>query len=111
MNLRLAYTFSLLCLATGVVLSIAHDQWDWLARAGSLIVVAGILLTSSEILTQLRALRHHRRYGEGWAQHDWASEAGRGNHENQEQTHSHGFYLLVIGTLIWGFGDLVGLFF
>lgn len=114
MSLLQAYAFTLLSLATGIGLSISLQDWHWFSRAGSLVVVAGILLTSSEIIEHLHALKQRRRFGEGWAQHDWASEAetharARGPNEAPGQVHGHGFYLLVIGTLIWGLGDLVGL--
>ena len=114
MQLFPAYAFSLLALAGGMALSIGQQDWSWFSRAGSLVVVAGILLTSSQILDHLHALKQRRRYGEGWAQHDWANEADtharpRGNHDDPEHMHSHGFYLLVAGTLIWGLGDLIGL--
>lgn len=114
MKLLPAYTISMISLAGGIGLSLGLGDWQWFSRAGSLVVVAGLMLASAQILEQLQALRHRRHYGEGWAQHDWASEAetqsrARGNGEESGGAHAHGFYLLVIGTLVWGLGDLVGL--
>ena len=116
MRLYPAYIFSLASLLGGISLSLLYADWGWFSRAGSLVVVAGILLTSSQILEQLHAMRDRRRYGEGWSQHDWAKETDtqsrmRNNGDDSEHAHSHGFYLLVAGTLIWGFGDLLGAFF
>lgn len=116
MNLRQAYGFSLICLLLGLLLSLTFNDWHWFGRSGSLVVVAGILLTSTEIVAHLHNLRLRKRFGDGWSQHDWAPEAEthsrlRGNHEDSGQLNSHGFYLLIAGTLIWGYGDLLGLLF
>ena len=116
MSLSQAYIFSCLSLLAGLALSFLHNDWNWFSRTGSLVVIAGILLTSTEILAHLQVLRQRRQYGEGWSQHDWAQETDHqsrqsSNGDSPEHRHNHGFYLLIVGTLIWGFGDLLGIFF
>lgn len=116
MRLYPAYAFSIISLLAGAGLSGLYADWNWFSRSGALIVVAGILLTSSQVIEQLQVMRERRRYGEGWSQHDWAKETDahsptRHTGEDTRHTHRHGLYLLVSGTLIWGFGDLLGLFF
>jgi hypothetical protein len=47
--------------------------------------------------------------------HDWAGDDGmkslarsRSLEEDTWDIEAHGLYLLIAGTLIWGFGDLLG---
>ncbi len=117
MTLGRAYLWTSASLAGGVALSIYEQDWAWFARSGSLIVIIGILLTSALIIEELQHMRHRRTRGdqESWSSHDWADEAE--NHkklragEEEFSGRSHGLYLLVLGTLVWGFGDVLGRFF
>ena len=114
MRLLPAYAISAASIAAGIGLSLTLQDWQWFSRSGALVVVAGLMLTSSQILEELHGLRQRKRYGEGWAQHDWAKEAetqakSRAHSDEAGELHGHGFYLLVLGTLVWGLGDLIGL--
>lgn len=100
--------FSSLALCLGVILSIMSGDWLWLSRFGSLIAVAGLLLTMSPIFERgiyvshsnagkLVAIDEHRRP-------ILTSEEDRALGRKVLA----GIFVSIIGTVIWGFGDLVG---
>lgn len=112
---RWSYLLVLLLLSGGVVLSLATDDWEWLARAGCAVVVVGVLLTSSQIREHSRRLRRLRGQLTGQSQRDWAGEERSrtlvravGEQEMAWEIEGHGLYILIVGTLVWGFGDLLG---
>ncbi len=119
MRLSYAYLLTAASLLAGIGLSCLEGNWQWLSRSGSLIVVIGILLTSTQIVDELYLMRQRRLRSEhnqdSWSSHDWATEAEshkKLRHGEEEFTgRGQGLYLLVAGTLLWGFGDLVGRFF
>jgi hypothetical protein len=126
----LIYAITLLALVGGVVISLKTGDWTWLSRSGSAMVALGIILTSREILDHSRRLKENRVNWEArihhnlkkeraghHTDHDWATEnsikkliRSRSREEDIWEIEFRGFYLLVAGTLIWGFGDLVGNF-
>jgi len=115
---RLAYVAVLLLLAAGLLLSLQSGDWAWFARAGSAIVVIGILLTSSQIRDHSLRLRRFRSQLAAQSQRDWAVDDAKramvraaNEQESIWEIEGHGLYLLIAGTLIWGFGDLAGALF
>lgn len=114
-RIGIAYLTALLTLAGGGLLSLGVDDWYWLARAGSAVVVIGIVLTSRQIMDQLRRLRARRSHYEGDSRHDWAEDTvrftiGRRRIDQYRwRDEGSGILLLILGTVVWGFGDLVGL--
>ena len=126
---RLSYYVALLALAAGVLAGGATGDWSWFSRSGSFVVVIGILLTSTQIIEHDRRLRQRRLKWEAQirrdvrvhtvelnpSRRDWAHETqsesmtrSRMLTEDAWKREHDGLYLLVFGTLIWGFGDLVG---
>ena len=132
MSLRASKTYllTLVVFFTGTLISLKTGDWSWFSRSGSAVVVIGLLLTSHEIFERNRRLREHRRNREERlssngeqeasyrANRDWADAnsfhrliRSRSREEAIWEIEMHGFYLLVAGTLVWGFGDLLGLVF
>lgn len=112
---RLAYAIVALLLAGGVLLSLRGGDWNWFSRAGSAVVAIGILLTSSQIREHSQRLRRLRSQLAAQSQRDWAADDAKralvraaGQQETLWEIEGHGLYMLIAGTLIWGFGDLVG---
>lgn len=106
------YLISVITLLTSLIYAVMSHRWDLFARSGSLVVVFGLLLTSRQVISNANTLDRYRG-----AQHDWAGEAearSRVRHHKTDdedwQYERSGFYLIVIGTLVWGFGDLPGLY-
>lgn len=103
-------------LLVGTALSVLTGDWEWFARSGSTVVVIGILLTSSQIRQHMRRLRALRGQLMAQSQRDWASDEDKrallraaSVQESIWEGEGHGLYMLIAGTLVWGFGDLVGL--
>jgi len=111
------YFLSALILLVSLYLSYTNHDWQWFSRSGSLIVILGIYLTSSQIIENSHRLDQRRStYNDGNFQRDWASDKHEKilhhQRDHEEETWvmgKCGFNLLITGTLIWGFGDLVSL--
>jgi len=106
-----SYSIAGLTLAAGVVFSLNYGDWEWFARSGSLVVVNGIILTSRQIIEHMYTLGLWARSSVHCSR-DWAS-AERHNllqedHHNRWLSEKYGLYMLVLGTVVWGFGDLPG---
>lgn len=111
-----AYLLALAVVGAGIAASVASGTWSWFARSGAFVVVIGIVLTSSQIIEDERRLRQRRQQRDragNVANRDWASEDSRLAQSRRHDEHlfeneRSGLYMLVAGTLIWGFGDLLG---
>ncbi len=112
------YFLSALILLFSLSVSYANKDWQWFSRSGSLIVILGVYLTSSQIIENSRRLGQRRGASkDGNFHRDWASTK---QEKIVHHTRSHeeetwvmgkcGFNLLILGTLIWGFGDLLAIF-
>jgi hypothetical protein len=89
-NHSLAYIIALLIAVGGGIWSVFISDWAAFSRSGSLIVVSAILL---EYWPYIRT-----------------NDAGEMPFYHTQPTHDsirHGAILVCIGTLIWGFGDLI----
>ena len=121
-RLRLSTQSALLLSLISVILGAWHSMntqdWSWFARAGSVVVIIGVLLTSSQIIENNRRLKKRRGYTDDNFHRDFADNIKQSSLKNSSVNEEdlwisglHGLYLLVSGTLIWGFGDLLGLLF
>lgn len=131
MSLRtaLAHALTVLSFIAGIIASFRTGDWTWFSRSGAAVVAIGIVLTSRQILEhnrRLQAFRRRRTPDAGPAASrsnpaapypgDWAGEQSirelirsRSREEESWKTEFNGLYMLVVGTLVWGFGDLLGL--
>ena len=109
-----AYAIAALTLLLGLVLSVRLNSWTWLSRSGSLVVINGILLTSHQIFEHMHRLRQSQIRSQSQFNRDWAGgEKSAFVHDKKEQvwlSEKYGLYMLIFGTLIWGFGDLIDYF-
>jgi len=116
LNVGLAYIVGLMIILSGIMISMKTSDWTWFSRSGAALVIIGIIFSSSQIIENGRRLRikkHHPSHT-----HDWAPDEkmqtinmNRG-HEHDTWIHGRcGFNMLILGTSIWGFGDLIGLLF
>lgn len=102
---------SMLAGALGIIGAYQTGEWHWFARSGSAIVALGVLLTGNEFLLYDRRLQERSAArGEkpkvpedhpirGWLGYVDAFTVWMGE--------MFGFWLIFIGTIIWGFGDLI----
>ena len=77
LSTRKALLLSATVLVSGVWLSIQYDDWSWFARSGSMIVVIGIFLTSSQIIENSRRLKIRRSHHEQNFNRDYAEDIKR----------------------------------
>jgi hypothetical protein len=110
-------------LLAGAAASLKTSDWSWFSRSGAAVVALGIVLTSRQIFAHNRRLLEHQRrrqvssgsVGPGRHVRDWADEdsirqliRARSHEEENWRSEFSGFRMLVGGTLVWGFGDLIG---
>ena len=102
--------------AVSIWLSIRFQNWLWFSRSGSIIVIIGIVLTSSHIIENSGKLHARRRHHDNNFGRDFADETkqetlkySRHHDEDIWESSLRGLYLLIAGTLIWGYGDLISL--
>lgn len=114
------YLLSTVILLCSFYISYLNQDWQWFSRSGSLIVILGIYLTSSQIIENSRRLNQRYRGAQlyGNFQRDWAGDKQEKilyharNHEEETWVMGKcGFNLLILGTFTWGFGDLIALLF
>ena len=108
-----AYVIALLTLVLGIILSLKNHDWSWFSRCGSLVVINGIILTSHQIIEHMHLLKQRQMRQASQFERDWAHEDKHHfTHVGDDITwklEKYGLYMLIIGTLVWGFGDLVNL--
>lgn len=109
-----AYAIAFLLLLAGAAISLRFSDWQWFARSGSLVVLTGIILTSQQIIEHMRQLTRMQRNVDRHCNRDWARDEKHAtlydDHEARWASERCGLYLLIIGTFVWGFGDLLGKF-
>ena len=107
-----AHLIALAILTSGAALSMKLDDWSWFSRAGALLVINGIILTSRQIIDHIQRLKLHQIPPQRHSKRDWASnDKYHLIHDDEKlwQSEKHGLYMLITGTFVWGFGDLLNL--
>lgn len=95
----------------GIAASLVAGEWHWFARSGAVVVLIGVLMSARKCV----------RVGfEGLLQDPTAVDCNpslqASEHKNTEKEHNQdigaaqrGIWVAVVGTIIWGFGDLLDL--
>jgi len=107
-NRNAVIIFAVLMASIGTLLSVVSCEWLWFSRFGSLITVAGLLLTSSPTFDQ-------GIYAASSSAFSFAELDDNGKimttTKNDREIGSKIFSGIIVtigGALIWGFGDLIG---
>ncbi len=94
------YTFSFVIVYFTLLYSIHSWQFHWFARSGALMTVAGVILTGAQFIESTKRALSTSDEDEPVVKPLYKEKHSRWFGEY------YGFTLIVIGTLIWGFGDL-----
>ena len=116
------HTGFLLFIATTVglvsfIYSISSEDFSWVSRAGSIITIFGVLLTlKHHILSESRDIHSivmEKRHYAKWAPKEEDEEYQKDIESSRiiMRDEYMGVALTVFGTVIWGYGDLLGKFF
>jgi hypothetical protein len=109
---RLFMAASALVLAGFAWLSHATGDWMWFARSGAILTAFGLVLASRKVLiarADLLSLLSEMERVDGAERTTRLESFKRLQRDIDRQTFERaGFVLLVVGTLVWGFGDLIG---
>jgi hypothetical protein len=95
-------------LAAGIWLGIRTSEWLWLNRFGGIIIVSGILLTTSPLFS--RGIYISQSGAGRWAELDAEGKVASTTKEDREigRRVALGLVVTVIGTILNAFGDLIG---
>lgn len=112
---RVVWSFTLATVATmaaSIALSVWTTDWTWFARSGAIITALGLVLASRKVLiarADLLALLSDMEKVDGTERTARLASFKRLQRDLDRQImEKAGFALLILGTLVWGFGDLVG---
>ena len=93
---------SVIVLVAALITSLMSNDYTWFSRSGSLLIAAGVLLglhnIHHELEQQCREIHHDQSKGGEEDIHQLAINVGRAKHAIETA-------LILIGTLVGGFGD------
>ncbi|HZF77007.1 MAG TPA: hypothetical protein VE033_14365 [Acetobacteraceae bacterium] len=96
----------------GVWASAGTGDWTWFSRSGAVLTGLGLLLASRKVLiarADLLALLQEMEAADGAERTARLASFKRLQRDIDRQLLERvGFGLLMLGTLVWGFGDLIG---
>ena len=96
----------------GLWASAATGDWMWFARSGAVMTALGLVLASRKILiarADLVALLADMERADGAERTARLDSFKRLQRDLDRQVMEKvGFGLLIVGTIVWGFGDLLG---
>ena len=118
-----AWVIAALALAIGCYLSIMSGDWRWFSRSGALAVVAGIWLVSWDLRNEVRSenldfsepyiVKEYEKRGTKNPTRDQLDEVKELLRETmislvRPQFSRNELRIVALGTIVWGFGDLMG---
>lgn len=101
-------------LGTSIWYSIITGDFSWLSRSGSVVTVLGLLLTiKNGIFSETRDIESvvlEKNHYARWAPEDDSNEYREHVKYAKKVIREEyiGFGITVVGTVIWGYGDLIG---
>ena len=92
----------------GIAASLVAGEWHWFSRSGAIVVLIGVLMSARRcVRIGFKGLRQDE------TAIDCKPSLQAGEQKNAEKEHDQdirtaqrGIWVAVVGTLIWGFGDL-----
>jgi hypothetical protein len=101
---------SLVIVIGSFVVSVCSRQWHWFSRSGAILTVSGMILTVRPIIRLgLKGLLEEQSVINCGGVTPAPEETKAENQRKLDAKSSLvGLFLLVIGAVIWGYGDLLG---
>ena len=113
-NPHFAFSLFGLSLAAGIVMSISMNDWMWLARSGAIASMGGFFASLRSPTAGFEPGMYITRtyneaddpvYIENNVEEEWRNVK---REEINHKVRHAGIVCIVVSTIIWGFGDLVG---
>jgi hypothetical protein len=104
---------ALFAMISSLVTSVRYNDWQWFGRSGSIITLCGAVLSVRRLIRfGPRQMVINENTIEG-GEYDNPKAQRRYKEQERQQFLDHvaatvGLVLLVFGSLIWGYGDLLG---
>lgn len=113
--------FALLLTSASLIYSIYSKDWSWFARSGSILTLVGVTLSGRAILREGQESFLKLPFRKVGNQYFFTGNMNIGappevipqlenlisNEMNDAQAAYIGFIIAIIGTIIWGYGDLL----
>jgi len=109
-NIFLVTAVALISVAISLAASLYSGQWHWFGRAGSIMTISGVILTIRPIIRLgLKKLIEAQNTINGGSFEPTPEEIEVDRQSDLDHKASQiGSILAILGTIIWGYGDLVG---
>lgn len=104
---RYMVAMALLMMISGIYLSVAKGDWLWFSRFGSVVTISGLLLLCSPMFAHGVYKAHGQAYGYAEVMADNTVSTTTEASRKVGDRALCGVVVSILGTLIWGFGDLV----
>ncbi|MGY2237804.1 hypothetical protein [Pseudomonas gingeri] len=109
-NIEFLVSTSSLIVLVSVFAAAYSNQWHWLARSGSILTIAGLLLTFRPLVRMgLAELLRSQSETDLGGLVDTAEDIEKKRQLKMDGTASKwGVGMAIAGTIVWAYGDLVG---
>jgi drug/metabolite transporter (DMT)-like permease len=109
-NILLVSVVALISVAISLVASFYSEQWHWFGRSGSIMAICGVILTIRPIIRLgLKKWIEVQNTIDGGSFKPPPEEKEKDRQSDLDHKASQiGSFLAILGTIIWGYGDLVG---
>ncbi len=111
-NTSLLVTVALVAVIGSTIWSAAYHDWHWFGRSGSILTLCGAALATRRLVRLGVAgfVKNENTIDGGFFEGDKVSDETRDAEREQlrdVRAANIGFWFILVGTLIWGYGDLL----
>lgn len=101
------FIFSISSFLIGLIIAILTKDWSWVSRASSLITISGLLLTMSQ--TFIQGIYISQSTAGRFGSKDSKGKTVITTEEERQIGRNvvYGIFVTILGTVLWGFGDLI----
>lgn len=101
---------ALSALSTSLIASYCTGEWHWFGRSGAIVTMTGVILSVRPVLRKSyhEWLKNQNEFDCGTIEGTSAQEIEGDRQTRLDLIASYsGIILTILGTLIWGYGDLI----